>query len=635
MSTLSSGLSRRGRISTSCLECRRLKRKCNRQWPCQHCQARKTAHLCQFVPLKPSSAHDPATNEPASGSTKRKFDSIRTPASTCTEEVNNEPHAGSASHGLADTGLEELGYLDKRLFEALNHPILEALRAVPPRPYTDSLIQCFFEKVNHHYGILHQPSFMPAYVKWWAERRLPQHQFATATITFTILVLRICANASQFVPGQLRTTLEAELGDSVESLSSRYQSSANILSSCNTPGEGGLMQVQQLFLGATWQKAEANFIESWHALAAAAREAQEIGLDRDDAAPDITNLEREMRRRLCFMSAIFHRPPIITQRPSPVPLPNPRLDQPSSNTNIPSPILAKVLENQIATSLSDTAQLDTPSRISLVESWMAALPAVFNSKIPDRRLEQDFPYIPFQRLQLRCVGYMSLLAILRSYFIPPLKFDSEDNSTASDERENYWLSYAINTAICLIATSKEFFDLCYPSSVKYFMVAFCPFDTAALLCSALRYYDTKSPVGSGIPRRREVLEAIGCAMFIAKRLVGLTKLGDATAGILAKLVARLDLSSGEMETLNYASRLNAFAGGVGGSIDQAPNNESNAIITNIDLAPGDIERGNEAYVFSNESLDVELGPLHGFWDWGELGFGSVTTESYNDLEKQR
>jgi hypothetical protein len=37
------------------------------------------------------------------------------------------------------------------------------------------------------------------------------------------------------------------------------------------------VQVQQLFLGATWLKAEAEFVKSWHALTAAAREAQEIG----------------------------------------------------------------------------------------------------------------------------------------------------------------------------------------------------------------------------------------------------------------------------------------------------------------------------------------------------------------------
>lgn len=63
-----------GRSSTSCLECQRRKQKvgflargsqcrarltpiinhlqCSREWPCNHCQARKVPHLCQFVAKK-------------------------------------------------------------------------------------------------------------------------------------------------------------------------------------------------------------------------------------------------------------------------------------------------------------------------------------------------------------------------------------------------------------------------------------------------------------------------------------------------------------------------------------------------------------------------------------------------------
>ena len=37
------------------------------------------------------------------------------------------------------------------------------------------------------------------------------------------------------------------------------------------------MQVQQLFLGATWLKAEAEFVRAWHAVGEAVRVGQEIG----------------------------------------------------------------------------------------------------------------------------------------------------------------------------------------------------------------------------------------------------------------------------------------------------------------------------------------------------------------------
>ena len=151
-----------------------------------------------------------------------------------------------------------------------------ALRAVPPKPYTDSLVQNFFENVNYHYGAMHQPSFMMSYVEWWVQRRTTHRSLDMDMIVFTCLVLRICASSAQFLKSDLVERLEAELCESVESLSSRYQTAAQILSDCVPPGEGGLFQVQQLFLSATWQKAEAEFAKSWHTLAAAVRAAQEI-----------------------------------------------------------------------------------------------------------------------------------------------------------------------------------------------------------------------------------------------------------------------------------------------------------------------------------------------------------------------
>jgi hypothetical protein len=135
-------------------------------------------------------------------------------------------------------------------------------------------VQNFFDNVNYHYGILHQPSFMEAYVNWWSLRREPLNLRA---ISFTCLVLRICANSTQFVARSALTQLEAELGDSMDNLSASYQSAAQTLSDFLPPGAGGLVNAQQLFLGSTWLKAEADFVMSWHALGTAVREAQELG----------------------------------------------------------------------------------------------------------------------------------------------------------------------------------------------------------------------------------------------------------------------------------------------------------------------------------------------------------------------
>lgn len=160
--------------------------------------------------------------------------------------------------------------------EKIPESIHNALRTIPPRPYTDSLVQNFFANVNYQYCILHESSFLSSYKSWWLERLEPQtHNISD--IVFAGLILRICANSTQFLPSQLRSRIESELGDSAEKLSTYYHNAAEKLNSFFAPGIGGIAQVQQLFLGATWWKAEAEFVLSWHALGAAVRHGQEIG----------------------------------------------------------------------------------------------------------------------------------------------------------------------------------------------------------------------------------------------------------------------------------------------------------------------------------------------------------------------
>lgn len=57
-----------------------------------------------------------------------------------------------------------------------------------------------------------------------------------------------------------------------------YHRAAQQLSNTIFPGQGGLVQVQQLFLTAAWLKGEGMFVDSWHALAAAVHAAQELGI---------------------------------------------------------------------------------------------------------------------------------------------------------------------------------------------------------------------------------------------------------------------------------------------------------------------------------------------------------------------
>lgn len=194
--------------------------------------------------------------------------------------------------------------------------VLQATRAIPPRPYTDILVQNFFDMVNYHYDILHAPSFMPAYTEWWHQRREASNSRSISYIALTCLVLRICANSAQFLSAETQSQLESDFGDSVNNLGKGYQAAADILSDFLPVGSAGLVNAQQLFLAATYLKAEADFVKSWHELAACVRQAQEIGMcdatevltgytycytvgiHTDRQSQDMSYFERDSRRRL-------------------------------------------------------------------------------------------------------------------------------------------------------------------------------------------------------------------------------------------------------------------------------------------------------------------------------------------------
>lgn len=171
---------------------------------------------------------------------------------------------------------QETQYADSS--EPLPELVIQASRAVSPRPYTDMLLKNFFDNVNHHYGILHQPSYMAVYVDWWSERRDAQSLRRPSAVALTCLILRICANSTQFLSPHASSQLEIDLGDSTQNLSKTYHDAAQIISSFLSPGTGGLLNAQQLFLAATWHKRQADFVKSWHELGAAVRQSQEIGI---------------------------------------------------------------------------------------------------------------------------------------------------------------------------------------------------------------------------------------------------------------------------------------------------------------------------------------------------------------------
>ncbi|KAM6515015.1 hypothetical protein FSOLCH5_009252 [Fusarium solani] len=97
-----------GQYRSACAECHRRKQKCNREWPCNHCQKRKVADKCRFV--QPNTASSPSDSL-TSGSDKKRSRS---------REDDGEPEPDEPAGGDDDDlGLEAMGYAAGPLFESL------------------------------------------------------------------------------------------------------------------------------------------------------------------------------------------------------------------------------------------------------------------------------------------------------------------------------------------------------------------------------------------------------------------------------------------------------------------------------------------------------------------------------------
>ncbi|KAK1529983.1 hypothetical protein CPAR01_12295 [Colletotrichum paranaense] len=475
--------------------------------------------------------------------------------------------------------LKALGYTDSNPFASIipsSHspsPVIskdfpleiqEALRAVPPRPYTDILISVYFSHVNYHYEAIHQTTFVADYATWWGRRASK----AMSDVALTSLVLQMCALGTQFVWPSTDQKLESELGESVDHLGMRMHEAAQRLSTFIPPGEGGLPLIQRLFLAGGWLKNRVEVTRSWHLICSAVREAQEIGLHIDSAAQEISTCEREVRRRMWYIlniwdttfSGSFGRPRII-QEFGQVPPPNPRFELADSVSEETSAAAIIIREYRLWAFLSDPlSDGNSPhAKIQFVNDWIRGLPTVYSTIGSGAIGDGDLFANKFRRIKLHCMGYMALLAYLRRYLLSPPHPNCRDTE-ASSLREA-----AIQVAIHLMRISKEFFTLCHPIHSKYFLVQFCPFDTASTLCSAL-LRDTSR---TWISHRLRAIQALGCALYILEKLKNLNRMGSATWTILTTMLAQVDLSADEQQMMNQSRR----TGDIGGFIATFPAGE--------------------------------------------------------------
>ncbi|KAH8808099.1 fungal-specific transcription factor domain-containing protein [Xylogone sp. PMI_703] len=532
----------------SCVECQRRKQKCDRQWPCNRCQNRKIGHLCKYdsktIPAGPSilgKRQQPSQNAALEDSPiSAQLSGIEVDFNGPTSSLKNLGYMQEDLQAIiGDVAVSE-GSSGKAA--SLSPEVKEWLRAIPPRPYTDILVKNFFDDINFIYCILHPASFMDAYTAWWSNRH------HCPNITFSSLLLQVCAMSMQYLPDHLATSLQNDLGDTIQAMTDRYHDAAEQLNRQIPLGEGGLEQVQQLLLSSTWCKGEGQMIESWHILSEAIRIAQEIGLHKESKCSKRNGFECHMRQRTwwnlhfadAYMSAILNRPTFINEKYTNPSLPDLAIELDPSNPDVPPPLECRILEYQLAdmipqiSDVKNRVPLDTAAIYKIkgqIDAFVAALPPAYSYDNPDTRWDA--------KITMHILNQITLLMLLK----PVIKQNVSNREDYASEQVFGLQQAIITSCISVIRACRQLFDRYMPNKRKFYTISFYPFDCAADLCRLL-LHDTDKKLSA---HRKEILSGIEEASFILTHLQHYTAVARRGKSILDILVSKLQ--STEQETL--------------------------------------------------------------------------------------
>ncbi|KAJ3525018.1 hypothetical protein NM208_g11821 [Fusarium decemcellulare] len=505
---------------------------CNREWPCNHCQKRKVADKCRF-----KDANQPAAEKAASENLRKR----RLNNDASTDSIESEIDSGDSD------GIDALGYMPSHVLFGLTSqdeiikassrefvkdpkifPQLErALQVIPPQAN-------FLNNVNFHYYIIYPPSFLEQYQQWWSARA----DNRPVSVQWTCLLLMVCACASQYTDLDLQRKLEVDLGDTIQRLTEQYHEAARELGSTIPIGYSHLTNVQQLLHSCYWFKSEARFVECWHVLNSAIREAQELSMHQESKADPVPEFELEIRRRVwCVLdtwdwqiSALLGRPMIIDRADCEVGLPNLGLEgtqhSPLTHMKMQSSLIRQLF-GRFGLTKNVVSPADVQEYQGIIEAWIKTFPPPFDVHNPDKSLDESCPWIVLHRHYIRTMAFSMLLDPIRVFLAKPFNIRSSD-------AELKIRSDGIDYCLELMVSLRGFFDHVYPRDAKFHFVLFCIFDTSTVLCSAVLHDEHHT-----IPRREEVFKAIDEAHAMLQRLRMVTTSARTSYGILTRIIQRL------------------------------------------------------------------------------------------------
>ncbi|RYP74493.1 hypothetical protein DL771_002967 [Monosporascus sp. 5C6A] len=508
---------KRRRLVISCTECHRRKQR-----------SRNKEAACHYETGKP------IQKDNGNGSTKS--DEGRSP-----EAHENAPHK-AVDFGYTRNGnssLDMLGKIDGA-GESLTGMGIDAydgdsvvvrerykslVRQLPARTYVDQLVEIYFRDVNWQYCGLDMPILQELIDQWYdlpfrvLSSKGPQ-ALDPMLRALPALLFQLMASALLYLPDTAHSTFNSlkYANMTFEDLALDYSESAVAILSLLGKRQMSIVTVLAGWVRAGFLKYTGQVTEAWHQVGTAIRDAQEIGLHRDQYDPQPTAEDStetaldklwmaQFRRRVWMTllgwdlhtGAVLGRPTSVNFRllnrslPIDVVMPNDSKKMPlvpRGEGDPPTPLTRAIWAFKMMQPLRDILDLEKegpfPKDFSKVDKLHQQLleieantPGPFRLENPDTRFDNlpECWWLPLVRPSLPQIAAFNFMALHRPYIF----------TRAASRRE------ALRASMAMLESQRSYFCVLRPHQFKTFSLFFGTFDAVVMVASIYILFPREHP----------------------------------------------------------------------------------------------------------------------------------------------
>lgn len=305
------------------------------------------------------------------------------------------------------------------------------------RPILDFLIGYFVAKVNWIDQLIYPPWFLGQYQRWWSLDK----PSSVADIEFSILILRICCYATQFLPSPTYT-IDSIKGVSLADIRKSCEEASDALAPIciRLDPRGSLIRVQHIAFSGLASISVSRMNAFWESLSCATRVAQKIGLHLGTVTwpSNMDELEKEMKRQTYCNLYIWDS--CLSQRLDRVPfLPDSLSEDIMPQMNLlpdidlgadaPGVFTERVLQAQLARfwrshNPDKGSEYDPIAAEERYETFCATflqtIPPAFSLQ-PDKQWDERLPALPMQRQLLHMAIFEYICWNFRSTLLQKLE----------------------------------------------------------------------------------------------------------------------------------------------------------------------------------------------------------------------